>query len=271
MAKIESLSHVGVFVRDQKKAKDFYTKKLGLAVRASMPKMGYLALGATKGGADASLNLWQPTPEAWGDDYENVAKQIGGITGIGFMTTNLEKTIETLKSKGVEVEPPREEAGSMASIHDPDGNVLFLFEAPRPKVRRAGLRSLEFVTIASRDADKAGDFFTNTLGMKGKKLPQEGMTEYRLSREGTALVPFTPTREFYPDEKSYEDDLAHIGEFTSITFSTKGIHGVQEQLESRGVRFRKRAKQTEWGGLDAEFLDPDENRYTLIQEMPENR
>jgi catechol 2,3-dioxygenase-like lactoylglutathione lyase family enzyme len=270
MAKIESLSHVGVFVRDQKKAKDFYTKKLGLAVRSSMPKMGYLALGATKGGKDASLNLWQPTPETWGDDYDNVAKQIGGITGIGFLTTNLEKTIETLRSKGVKVDPPQEETGGMASIHDPDDNIVFLFEAPKPKVRRAGLRSLEFVTIASRDADRAGEFFTKTLGMKGKKLPQEGMTEYRLSREGTAILPFTPTRDFYADEKAYEEDLAHIGEFTSIVFSTKGIRGVQDQLESRGVRFRQKAKETEWGGMDAEFLDPDENRYTLMQEIPEN-
>ncbi len=271
MAKIESLSHVGVFVRDQKKAKDFYTRKLGLAVRSSMPKMGFLALGATKGGADASLNLWQPTPEGWGDDFENVSKQIGGITGIGFMTSNLSKTVETLRSKGVQVDSPREETGGMAGIHDPDGNILFLFEDPKPKVRRGGLRSLEFVTIASHDADKAGEFFTKTLGMKGKKLPLEGMTEYRLSREGTALVPFTPSRESYPDEKSYNDDMAHIGEFTSVVFSTKGIHGVQNQLESRGVRFRQRAKETDWGGIDAEFLDPDENRYTLMQEEPENR
>lgn len=271
MAKIESLSHVGVYVRDQKKAKAFYTKKLGLAVRSSVPKMGYLALGATKGGKDASLDLWQPSPEALGADYETVAKMIGGITGIGFMTTNLDKTIKTLKSKGVHVEPPGEGEGSMASIHDPDGNVLFLFEAPKPKVRRAGLRSLEFVTIASRDADKAGEFFTKSLGMKGKKLPQEGMTEYRLAREGTALVPFTPNRALYSDDKSYEEDLAHIGEFTSVIFSTKGIHGVQDQLESRGVRFRQRAKETNWGGIDAEFLDPDENRYTLMQEEPENR
>ncbi len=268
MAKIESLSHVGVFVRDQKKAKDFYTKKLGLAVRSAIPKMGYLALGATKGGEDASLNLWQPTPEMWGEEYESAVKQIGGITGIGFMTANLEKTIENLKSKGVRVEGPGEEG--MATVFDPDGNAVFVFEQPRPKVRRAGLRSLEFVTIASRDADRAGEFFTKTLGMKSKKLPQEGMTEYRLSKGGTALTPFTPNREFYQDPKDFENDMAHIGENTSIMFSTKDIYGVQDQLVGRGVRFRQKAKKAEWGGIDAEFMDPDDNRYALIQEMPEN-
>ncbi len=269
MAKIESLSHVGVYVRDQKKSKEFYTKKLGLAVRSSMPRMGYLALGATKGGKDASLNLWQPTPEMFGPEYENAVKQIGGITGIGFMTSNLEKTIATLKSKGVRVQEPGEEG--MATVFDPDGNAFFVFEHPKPKVRRAGLQSLEFVTIASRNADKAGEFFTKSLGMKSKKLPQEGMTEYRLSRGGTALTPFTPSREFYTDQQDYENDLAHIGENTSILFSTKDIYVVQDQLVSRGVRFRQKAKKADWGGIDAEFFDPDDNRYGLIQEMPENR
>ncbi|HYM39169.1 MAG TPA: VOC family protein [Thermoplasmata archaeon] len=269
MAKIESLSHVGVFVRDQKKAKEFYTKKLGLAVRASIPKMGYLALGATKGGKDASLNLWQPTREMWGPDYENALKQIGGVTGIGFLTTNLAKTLETLKAKGVKVQDPGEEG--MATVFDPDGNALFVFEPPKPKVRRAGLRSLEFVTIASRDANRAGEFFTKALGMKSKKLPQEGMTEYRLTPGGTALTPFTPNPEFYKDPKDFENDMAHIGENTSIMFSTKDIYGVQDRLTGRGVRFQKKAAKAEWGGIDAEFLDPDDNRYALIQEMPENR
>lgn len=269
MAKIDALSHVGVYVRDQKKAKEFYTKKLGLAVRSSIPKLGYLALGATKGGVDASLNLWQPTPEMFGSEYENAVKQIGGITGIGFLTTNLEKTLETLRAKGVRVEGPGEEG--MATVYDPDGNAIFVFEPPKPKVRRAGLRSLEFITIASRDANRAGEFFTKTLGMKGKKTPMEGMSEYRLSPNGTALTPFTPNREFYKSPQDYENDMAHIGENTSILFSTKDIYSVQDTLLSRGVRFHQKAKRAEWGGIDAEFLDPDDNRYGLIQEMPENR
>jgi hypothetical protein len=37
------------------------------------------------------------------------------------------------------------------------------------------------------------------------------------------------------------------------------------------VRFHRKAKKADWGGIDAEFFDPDDNRYALIQEMPENR
>ena len=70
MAKLESVENVGVTVRNLKNAKQFYTQKVGLALRDEMKKFGYLALGATKGGQDADLNLWQPDP-SWGAEmYE---------------------------------------------------------------------------------------------------------------------------------------------------------------------------------------------------------
>src|SRR5881628_3926254 len=91
MAKLQ-LTDVEIYVKDLKAAKAFYTKKIGLKVRSSMPKYGYLALGATTGGKDASLTPWQPTPE-WGQEiYEARLKMIGGITGIGFLTNDLKGT-----------------------------------------------------------------------------------------------------------------------------------------------------------------------------------
>ncbi len=68
------LAEIGIYVKDLKAARAFYTKKVGLKVRSSMPKWGYLALGATKGGEDAALDLWAPSPE-WGQaDYESRLK-----------------------------------------------------------------------------------------------------------------------------------------------------------------------------------------------------
>src|SRR5512136_1132222 len=106
MVKIDSLSNVGVFVRDYRKAKEFYTKKLGLKVRSATPKWEYLALGATKTGADASLNVWRPTREMWGEDYVDAEKSIGIVTGIGFLTTKLDATILALRRRKVKVEGP---------------------------------------------------------------------------------------------------------------------------------------------------------------------
>ena len=266
--KIESLSNVGVFVRDHKKAKDFYTKKLGLKIRSSIPKWEYLELGATKGGEDASLNLWRPTREMWGEDYGEAEKSIGSVTGIGFLTTNLTATLESFRRKKVKIEGPAPAGrAQIATVYDPDGNSLFVLEPPKPKVRRTGLLSLQMATVASRDAARAGEFFTKSLGMRGGRSDEEGMRFYRLSPRGTSLMPFTPTKEMYDNAKDYEEDLAHIGENTSIIFSTRDIYRLQDALMARGVRFSQKAEKASWGGLEAEFLDPDDNRYALIQGM----
>jgi len=267
MVKIDSLSNVGVFVRDQKKAKEFYTKKLGLKVRSTIPKWQYLEVGATKGGADASLNLWRPTREMWGDAYDEAEKSIGIVTGIGFLTTNLESTLEGFRRKKVKVEGPGPAGrAQIATVFDPDGNSIFVLEPPKPKVRRAGLLSLQWVTVASRDAARTGEFFTKSLGMKGGR-GDEGMRFYSLSPRGTSLMPFTPNKEMYDDPKDYEDDLTHIGESTSVIFSTRSIFRLQDELLARGVRFSQKAEKASWGGVEAEFLDPSDNRYSLVQGM----
>lgn len=267
MVKIESLSGVGVFVRDPKKAKAFYTKQLGLKVRSSIPRWEYLELGATKTGEDAGLNVWHPTRKMWGDDYGDAEKSIGTVTGIGFLTTNLQATVDSLRKKKVKVEGPTSAEGAlMANVFDPDGNSFFILEPPKQRNRRAGLRSLQWVTVASRDTPRAAEFFTKGLGMK--EVPGGmGMRFFSLRPRGTAVMPFTPNREMYDDAKDYEDDLAHIGENTSILFSTRDIHRLQEALMGRGVTFSQKAEKASWGGMEAEFVDPDGNRYALVQGM----
>ncbi len=266
MAKLE-LSDIGVFVKDLKAARAFFTRKVGLKVRGSMPKWGYLALGATKGGDDASLNVWQPTPD-WGDTYESSKTQIGGVTGIGFLTTDLKRTVEALKKKGVKAAVDAQDA-MFGRFTDPDGNVLFLSQPRKSKVHRVGLSALAFVTVASRDSKKTGEFFTKALGLKKQRVPAEeggeDFTTYSVTPKATGIMPFTPRKDIYTDAKDYDEDMAHIGEDTSIGFSTKDIYATQDALMAKGVRFQKKAEKRPWGGIQAKFFDPDENVYALYQ------
>jgi catechol 2,3-dioxygenase-like lactoylglutathione lyase family enzyme len=265
MARIECLAEVGIFVKDLKKARTFYTRKLGLKVRSAMPKHGYLALGATLHGDDASLDLWAPEP-TWGQEmYESGLKQIGTVTGVGFLTNSLEKTAAAFKRAGVKIEISEDRAGdSYGRFEDLDGNILFLFRPRRPKVNRGGLSNLDFVTVVTRDLARSGEFFTKALGMKGRRT-SEGFSEYRLSPRGTAISPFTPNKEMYDDPADYDADMAHVGEQTSIGFEVSDIYGLQETLMGRGVRFSKKATKETWGGIQAKFLDPDDNEYSLVQ------
>jgi uncharacterized glyoxalase superfamily protein PhnB len=70
----------------------------------------------------------------------------------------------------------------------------------------------------------------------------------------------------YDNPADFDTDMAHIGEETGISFMTKDIYGLQEQLMAKGVRFRKKAEARPWGGVMAEFFDPDDNVYSIMQE-----
>ena len=256
-----------MFVKDLKAAKAFYTKKAGLVLRDEMRKFGYVALGATKGGADADLDLWQPVP-SWGAEfYESGLRQIGGITGIGFRTSSVAKTVEALKKSGVNA-AVEENSPRFGRITDPDGNVVFLVEPANVAAKRAGLTALEFITIVSKDRTKAGAFFTKALGMKARRVPgEEGedFVSYYLEPRGTGISVFTPRKEMYDDPKDYESDVAHIGEPTSVGFTTDDVYRLQEALMAKGVRFKSKAEKRDWGGIQATFYDLDDNTYSVVQ------
>ena len=266
MARIERLSEVGIFTRDMKLAKEFYTRKIGMKARSSIPKMNYLQLGATRGGQDAGLDLWQPVAE-WGEAmYQAGLKNVGTVTGIGFSTGNLKKTVEDLSRKGVKIES---ESEGFARFRDPDGNVSFISEQERPKVRRAGIQKLDWITVVSRNATKANTFFTKGLGMKAKKVrggEGEGdFTIYRLSPAQTSVMPFTPNREMYDNPADYDADMAHIGEDTSIGIEVNDIRRVHEKLVASGVRVKEGVTKQDWGGTTVRIFDPDDNVYMLFE------
>jgi len=265
MAKLQ-LTDVEIFVKDLKATRAFYTRKIGLKVRSAMPKWGYLALGATKGGEDAALTPWQPVPE-WGQEmYESRLKMIGGVTGIGFITNDLKRTVADLKKRGVKTAVDGE-SETFGRFTDPAGNVLFLAQPAKPKVRRAGVSALGFVTVASRDSKKTGEFFRKALGMRKQRAEsdEEGFDSYQLSPKATAITPFTPRKDIYDNPADYDADMAHIGEETGIGFTTSDIYRLQEQLLAKGVRFKEKAEAQDWGGIRARFFDLDDNVYSLVE------
>ncbi len=130
---------------------------------------------------------------------------------------------------------------------------------------RRFVEAVDFVTIVARDTARTAEFFRKALGMKGRRAGEEGFIELRLNPKGTSLTPFTPSKEMYEDPKDFDEDMAHVGEDTSIMFETKDIYKLQDELMAKGVRFSKKAEKAEWGGIQAEFLDPDDNTYVLYQ------
>ena len=117
---IKGIKFVSVPVRNQDKALEFYTTKLGFKVITDAPfdeTQRWIELGVPR--ADTKLVLFT----ADGQD-----KMIGGFMNITFMSDDVEATAKDMKAKGVEFvqDPQKADWGTAAIFKDIDGNVFAL-------------------------------------------------------------------------------------------------------------------------------------------------
>lgn len=105
------------------------------------------------------------------------------------------------------------------------------------------------------DMDRALEFYHETLG-----LP-------------IALV----AKMFNHAEVGPEEPLAKIGMHaggkmskrkrrTGIVFDTDDIYALYERLRKQGVKFTLKPTKMPWGGIVADFLDPDNNELEVVQD-----
>lgn len=117
---IKKINFMGIPVQNQERALEFYTKKLGFEILADRPyqeRQRWIELKIP--GADTGLILY--TPEGHED-------RVGTFVNASFTVDSVEKTYSELVERGVEFEgpPTKEEWGSMAIMHDSEGNSLCL-------------------------------------------------------------------------------------------------------------------------------------------------
>jgi catechol 2,3-dioxygenase-like lactoylglutathione lyase family enzyme len=61
-----------------------------------------------------------------------------------------------------------------------------------------------------------------------------------------------------------EESVGLVGRFTGISIEVEDIHEVHEQLAAQGVEFVSAPTAQPWGGILADFRDPDGNVLTLL-------
>jgi len=123
MTMIKRMKFASIPVRDQQRALEFYTRKLGFSVMTDQhfgPGMRWIELGIS--GAETGVVLFTAPGQE---------ERIGTFTGISLECDNVEKTYGELSGRGVEfAQPPKKESwGTSAVLKDPDGNTLVLATA----------------------------------------------------------------------------------------------------------------------------------------------
>ncbi len=113
---------VGLCVRDQDEALDFYTNKLGFEKRADEPmgEDGARWIEVAPYGAETRLALFTPPGQE---------DRIGIFTNVVFECDDIQATYEELGGKGVEFtqEPSEQPWGMWAQFKDQDGNEFGLY------------------------------------------------------------------------------------------------------------------------------------------------
>ena len=117
---IKGVKFVTIPVRDQDRALEFYTKKLGMRVITDSPyddKQRWIELRIPR--ADTRVVLFTS------DDQ---VPMIGGIMNITFVADDVEATARELKAQGVEFvqDPQKADWGTGAVFKDQDGNIFAL-------------------------------------------------------------------------------------------------------------------------------------------------
>ncbi len=117
---IKAMKFASVPVKDQQRALEFYTRKLGFQVLTDQPMgpgMRWIELGLNGGGS--RLALFTPP------GHEG---RIGTFSGISFVCDDVEKTHQHLEQRGVEFTqaPKKESWGTSAIFKDVDGNTFVL-------------------------------------------------------------------------------------------------------------------------------------------------
>ena len=111
---------ISIPVREQARALDFYTEKLGFTIITDQPmdkKQRWIELRNPK--AETRISLFTPP------GHED---RVGSFTGISFDCDDVEATYNELSARGVAFEaPPKKEAwGVFAKFKDSEGNSFVL-------------------------------------------------------------------------------------------------------------------------------------------------
>ena len=116
---IKAVKFVSIPVRDQNKALEFYTKKLGFQILTDQPFGAQRWIELLIPGADTGVVLFTPPGQE---------DRIGTFSNIAFWSDDVQKTYQELTGRGVEFQqPPKKESwGTSAIFKDLDGNVFAL-------------------------------------------------------------------------------------------------------------------------------------------------
>jgi len=128
---INRVGSISIFVKDQDRAKEFYTQVLGMELRQDAPlSPGASArwLAVAPRGTQTDIILYLPD-----ENWQHYQQVLGKSQALTLDVTDMAALHANLKAKGVMFiqEPDIQPWGAFAIIQDSEGNRLILVEQPK--------------------------------------------------------------------------------------------------------------------------------------------
>lgn len=119
---------------------------------------------------------------------------------------------------------------------------------------------MRFASVFTNDEDRAIDFYVNKLGFQ---LLFDNPTNF-----GGRFLAFMPPGggTWLVMSKPIPGMPAQVGGFSQISFETEDVQATYEALSAKGVEFPQPPTRRFWGGVEAQFVDPDGNIFLLQQD-----
>ena len=116
------------------------------------------------------------------------------------------------------------------------------------------ITNINFVSIPTRDQERALKFWTEIIGCKvqtDQPLGAQRWIELSIGSSQTRLVLFL--------QEGHED---RVGTFFNGSLGCDDVEATYRQLSARGVEFTRPPKKEAWG-TSAMFKDPEGNQFVL--------
>ncbi len=119
---------------------------------------------------------------------------------------------------------------------------------------------MRFASVYTNDEDRAIDFYVNKLGFQ---LMIDNPTEF-----GSRFLAFMPPGggTWLVMSKPIPGIPVQVGGFAHIAWESDDVEADYERLRAKGVEFTQAPTRRFWGGVEAQFRDPDGNIYLLQQD-----
>ena len=123
------------------------------------------------------------------------------------------------------------------------------------KEEKGRITRLWLTMIRVSDMDKALKFYNGILGLQ-VALDARGFNHAEVGpNEPLAKIGLHATGKRSKRKKR-----------TGIVLDTDDVNALYEKLKKQGVRFTLKPAKMPWGGIVADFLDPDNNELEVVQD-----